>query len=43
MLQAAGLRGEIASGDADRTVFATDNPVYRIPPSTRATSTDGMR
>ncbi|WP_043838794.1 D-2-hydroxyglutarate dehydrogenase YdiJ [Muricoccus aerilatus] len=31
-LRAAGFTGEIAAGDADRMVFATDNSIYRIPP-----------
>ncbi|MBI0535226.1 FAD-binding oxidoreductase [Roseomonas sp. KE2513] len=31
-LRAAGFTGEIAAGDADRMVFATDNSIYRVPP-----------
>jgi hypothetical protein len=31
-LRAAGFSGEITVSDADRTVLATDNSVYQIPP-----------
>lgn len=31
-LRATGFTGEISQSEADRTVFATDNSVYQIPP-----------
>ena len=44
-LRAAGFEGDLSASDADRTVLATDNSIYRLVPQAIAfpRGTDGPR